>query len=32
VVYPVWVDGRDTKFFETGIGNTNIETNVEIND
>ncbi len=30
VVYPVWPDGRDTKFFETGIGNTNIETNVEI--
>jgi BNR/Asp-box repeat len=30
VVYPVWVDGRNTKFFETGIGNTNIETNVEI--
>jgi len=26
----VWPDGRDTKFFETGIGNTNIETNVEI--
>ncbi len=30
VVYPVWPDGRNTKFFETGIGNTNIETNVEI--
>ena len=30
VVYPVWTDGRNTKFFETGIGNTNIETNVEI--
>jgi hypothetical protein len=32
VVYPVWTDGRNTKFFETGIGNTNIETNVEIGD
>jgi hypothetical protein len=32
VVYPVWTDGRNTKFFETGIGNTNIETNVEIDD
>jgi len=32
VIYPVWPDGRNTKFFENGTGNTNIETNVEIRD
>jgi hypothetical protein len=26
--YPVWVDGRNTKIAETGIGNTDIFTNV----
>ncbi len=27
--YPVWVDGRTTKIAETGIGNTDIFTNVK---
>jgi len=30
VVYPVWTDGRDTAIEETGIGETDIFTNVEI--
>jgi hypothetical protein len=30
VVYPVWTDGRDSSINETGIGETDIFTNVEI--
>jgi len=30
VVYPVWTDGRDSAIEETGIGETDIFTNVEI--
>jgi len=30
VVYPVWTDGRDSAFDQTGIGETDIFTNVEI--
>jgi hypothetical protein len=29
-VYPVWTDGRDSDFDKTGIGETDIFTNVEI--
>jgi hypothetical protein len=28
-VYPVWTDGRDSSFAQTGIGETDIFTNVE---
>jgi hypothetical protein len=28
VLYPVWVDGRNTAIASTGIGNTDIFTNV----
>jgi hypothetical protein len=28
-IYPVWTDGRNTAFAQTGIGNTDIFTNVE---
>jgi hypothetical protein len=28
-IYPTWTDGRDTQFATTGIGNTDIFTNVE---
>jgi len=31
VVYPVWTDGRDSAIAQTGIGETDIFTNVEIN-
>jgi hypothetical protein len=30
VIYPVWTDGRDSAIQETGIGETDIFTNVEI--
>jgi hypothetical protein len=30
VIYPVWTDGRDSAIEETGIGETDIFTNVEI--
>lgn len=30
VIYPVWTDGRDSSIEETGIGETDIFTNVEI--
>ncbi|MEU7873050.1 sialidase family protein [Dactylosporangium sp. NPDC049140] len=30
-VYPVWTDGRDSAIAQTGIGETDIFTNVEIN-
>ena len=29
-VYPVWTDGRDNAIEETGIGETDIFTNVEL--
>ena len=29
-VYPVWTDGRDSAFNDTGIGETDIFTNIEI--
>jgi hypothetical protein len=28
-VYPVWTDGRNSAFNQTGIGETDIFTNVE---
>jgi len=31
VIYPVWTDGRDSSIEQTGIGETDIFTNVEIN-
>jgi hypothetical protein len=30
VIYPVWTDGRDSAYDETGIGETDVFTNVEI--
>ena len=30
VIYPVWTDGRNSAIAQTGIGETDIFTNVEI--
>ena len=30
VVYPAWTDGQDNAIHETGIGETDVFTNVEI--
>ena len=30
MIYPVWTDGRDSSIDQTGIGETDIFTNVEI--